>query len=272
MNVHRPEPEHYRDLLVELLGRCDRDGPLDGPLGPELAPDWVRTELAGITASGPVSVTVIGINVERVDTTVTATDGSEWRVVFGSPDGERVHWLHVFTRPPVFDGVPGGRAIVLNGPSGAGKSTLMKAVQHNSIEPWVLFEEPEHVGGAPRPYLIWRDRAPTLHDGYLRAVAALAAAGNLVALAAAGRTQPELAMAFASVPTLWVGLDCDLDVLNRREHGRPGRWGGLAEASLDVHDDWTYDLRFDTTDDPDPDRLAAQILDLLHEHPPDTGT
>ena len=59
---------------------------------------------------------------------------------------------------------------------------------------------------------------------------------------------------------MWVGLYCDPDVLIAREQSRTDRWGGLAEASVSVHDGWAYDLTFDTTDSPDPSVLARAIL------------
>ena len=50
-----------------------------------------------------------------------------------------------------------------------------------------------------------------------------------------------------AVPTLVVGLDCPLGTLVARQAKRLDRWGGLTESTQDVHDGWSYDLRFDTS-------------------------
>ena len=107
---------------------------------------------------------------------------SQWRIVFGCSTETAIDWLDVFQRPNRFDGVAGGRAILINGPSGAGKSTLLRAMQQVATAPFVIFDEPEHIGTVQAEYLIWRDRAPALHRGYLDAIAALARGGNYVAL------------------------------------------------------------------------------------------
>lgn len=150
----------------------------------------------------------------------------------------------------------------MNGPSGAGKSTLMGALQSVATFPLVLLDEPEHIGTVQPGYLIWRDRAPALHRGYLAAITTLARASNHVALSAAGHPQDELVAAFAGVPAVTVGLTCAFEVLVERER-RTGRWSGIAAASVGVHDGWTYDLEFDTTDAPDPLDLARVVLDLV---------
>ena len=173
-------------------------------------------------------------------------------------DGDRL--ARCVSATNCFDGVAGGRAILINGPSGAGKSTLLRAMQQVATAPFVIFDEPEHIGTVQAEYLIWRDRAPALHRGYLDAIAALARAGNYVALSAAGHRQTEFVDAFDAVPTRSVGLMCELDVLVERER-RSGRWAGIAAESLDIHDGWIYDVQLDTTNAPDPVVLAREVLD-----------
>ena len=70
---------------------------------------------------------------------------------------------------------------MVNGPSGAGKSSVLDALAEASELPWVVFDEPV-LGVVRQPYLIWRERAPVLHRGFLAAIAALARQGNVVAL------------------------------------------------------------------------------------------
>lgn len=226
-------------------------------LGPGVDANRVIT-LLGSAARSQAPIDWIGVNGERVDAVLTAGD-SQWRVVFGCSTDTAIDWLDVYERPPLAAGVPGGRAVLVNGASGAGKSTLMRAMQQVATGPFVVFDEPEHVGTVQPEYLIWRDRAPALHRGYLDAIAALARAGNHVALPAAGHPQAEFVAAFAGVPIHAVGLRCELGVLVARER-RSGRWGGIAAQSVGVHDGWTYDVEFDTTDAPDPLEMARQVL------------
>ncbi len=241
-----------------MLDRVRRALPLSDLLASSVDP--TRTaELLGPPARADARIDWIRVNGERVDATVT-TDESQWRIVFGCSSPMTIEWLDVFERPARSEGVTGGRAVLVNGPSGAGKSTLMRAMQEIANDPFVVFDEPEHIGTVQPGYLIWRDRAPALHRGYLDAIAALARAGNQVAVPGAGRRQAEFVDAFGDVPILSVGLTCELAVLVERER-RSGRWGGIAAESLAVHDGWSYDVEFDTTDAPDPMALARHILD-----------
>ena len=105
----------------------------------------------------------------------------------------------------------------------AGKSTLMQALQSQATFPLVVLDEPEQIGTVQPGYLIWRDRAPSLHRGYLAAIATLAHAGNHVALSAAGHPYEEIAGVFDGVAVVTVGLTCDFEVLCERER-RTGRW------------------------------------------------
>jgi chloramphenicol 3-O-phosphotransferase len=200
-------------------------------------------ELAPIRASNPV-VEWFGVNERRVDAVVSTAD-DEYRIVYFTADGETVDALSVFRRPPRFEGVAGGRVVVVNGPSGSGKSTLLMALVDHSPLPWVVFDEPA-IGLVDQAYLIWRDRAPQLHRGFLDAIAALARRGNLVGLSAAGHPAAAIDEAFDGLAVLRVGLDCDVPTLSERERGREGRWGGIVAASRSVHDGWRYDARYDT--------------------------
>jgi chloramphenicol 3-O phosphotransferase len=185
----------------------------------------------------------VSVNGDRVD--VRAGDAEdEWHIVFGVIDGG-VDWMHTYRRPPAFPGVAGGRAVVVNGPSSVGKSTLLAALQAATVEPWVVFDEP-HLGAVRPEHLIWREGREVLHRGFVEGIAALARAGNSVAVAAGGLPQSWFDVAFADVPTLRVGLQCPTEELDRREATRRDVRGGLAAASLGVHDGWSYDLEFDT--------------------------
>lgn len=225
----------------------------------------VATRLHPLRERSSLEVVSLAVNGDRVD--VTARDGElEWRVVFGSADGEQVDWLEVFRRPPVFTGVTGGLALIVNGPSSAGKSTVLREVRARSAIPWVVFDEPMF-GTVDVEYLIWRDRAEVLHRGFIDGMSGLARAGNCVAVAAGGHPQSMFDAAFVGVPTLRVGLDCSSAELARRERRRRDVPGGWAEASVAVHDGWQYHLRFDTATT-EAGRIATEALGVLADWSP----
>jgi chloramphenicol 3-O-phosphotransferase len=224
--------------------------------GDVAVPDGIEHELDTIRSSEP-TISWFGVNERRVDAIVDAgTD--QYRIVYFTDDVMRLGSVSVFRRPAPLDGIRGGQMVVVNGPSGAGRSTVLGALAASSNRGWVLFDEPV-MGAVDQAYLIWRDRAPQLHRGFLDAMAALARAGNRVALSAAGHPAALIDEVFSGVPTLLIGLDCDVDTLLERERGRDGRWGGLVAASLSVHDGWQYDARFDNAAVAAQD-IAAWIL------------
>lgn len=247
------------DDLVVLLEQLIQ-GAIGAPAEGSVAAGASLEALVPIATAGDVAVRWLGRNEGRVDAGVVAP-GREWRVVFFLGDDGLVTSVDVHEKPPVFRGVPGGRAVVVNGPSGAGKSSLMEALLEKATTPWVVFDEP-WLGRTRQAHLIWRDTAPVLHEGFLRGIAAVAATGNQVVLAAAGHPAAAVTDAFAGVPVLFVGLECPLEVLLLRERGRPGRWGGLAAASVDVHDGWSYDLRFDSSTTA-PHEMAEEVLEAV---------
>ena len=207
--------------------------------------DPAVTELAALREHADLHVQSVAVNGDRVDVIAVAAD-HEWRVVIGSDDMTAVQWVHTFARPQQFVGVRGGRAVVLNGPSSAGKSTLLDALRDRTADAWVVFDEPMF-GSVRSEYLIWPERAPLLHDGFLQGIAALARAGNQVALAAGGLPHERFRQSFEGVPTVWVGLDCPDDERRRREATRRDVPGGLSDSSPHIHEGWEYDLRFDTS-------------------------
>lgn len=244
-----------------MLTEVAETGRLDSATARGARAEEFATALAPVAGARETRVTWVGVNRQRVDATVESPDGT-WRVVFGTSDGVLVDWLSVFTRRP-YPTTVRGLVLVLNGPSGAGKSRLMEAVAEQSEVPWVRFDEPI-LGTVDHEFLIWRESADTLHRGYLAGIAALAAEGNRVVTSAAGLPQSWFQLALGSIPALYVGLDCPLDVLLGREDGREGRWGGLAESSVGVHEGWSYDLLLES-DRHNPSALARLLLRELPE-------
>lgn len=250
------EARRLEALLRGVIASAD-GGAIREFLSEDANEDVLRDLLRPIATVTGLDVRWVAVNESRVDAGLTGS-GREWRLVATVDDRTRIQELWVHEKPTHFDGVPGGRIVVLNGPSGSGKSSVMTAMMEMADTPWVVFDEP-WLGTVAQPYLIWRDVSPTLHAGYLSGIAALAGAGNQVALSSGGLSYADVRTAFANLATTYVGLDCPLEVLLERERGRPGRWGGLAEASIGDHADWTYDLRFDTSTS-SPAEVAMQVL------------
>ncbi len=253
------------DGKPRLIGLILGGGPVEEFVSDRSSVVEIAKRLVPLRAAGDATILWWGVNLDRVDFSVqTVVD--EWRVVYGSLDGERIDWLSVYRRPPAFDGVPGGRGVIVNGPSGAGKSVLLQAIRRLSIAPWVVFDEPV-LGAVDDGFLIWREQAEVLHQGFLEGMAALARIGNLVGVAAAGHPQAMFETAFSGVPMVFIGLHCNLETLREREHDRADRWGGLAESSVGVHEGWRYDLKFDTGTDATDD-IARLVLRTLNELDP----
>ncbi|HVM06886.1 MAG TPA: hypothetical protein VM345_00355 [Acidimicrobiales bacterium] len=248
-------------LLEEFVSALNVAG-----LSAQLTPDPVRAEEIVAALAEPATdpdhrIDWIVINNRRVDATVVSGD-REWRIAC-SIDGEGVHSASAFARPAPFQGVAGGRAVIITGPSSAGKTTVMRAVVDTALTPWVMFDE-LFFGTVAWPFLIWPDQSPTLRRGFIAGIAALASAGNQVILTSGAASPEELDPIVRSVPTVIVGLDCPLEVRIARQQARADRWGGLTEESDDSHAGWVLDARFDT------DRLsslevAGAILELVGE-------
>lgn len=233
-----------RDAHAQLFRALAGAGLVEDLVNDPTVVSLIAARLESLRARTDLELVSLAVNGERVDVIARSSD-LEWRVVFGTSDATRIDWLDVFQRPPAFHGVVGGRAVIVNGPSSSGKSSVLHEIRSRGGVPWVVFDEPMF-GSVDVGYLIWRERAEVLHRGFLDGIAALARAGNCVAVAAGGHPQAMFDAAFATVPTLRVGLDCNAEELARRERGRSDVPGGLAESSLDVHRGWHYHLRFDT--------------------------
>ena len=240
-------------LFLALVG----DTPLERLVADANTVPTISAVLQPLRDRHGLEILSLAINGQRVD--VVARGGEdEWRVVFGIEEGPRVGWVSVFRRVAPFEGVAKGRAVVVNGPSSVGKSTLLEELQARSDVPWVVFDEPTF-GAVKIEYLIWREQCEVLHRGFVDGIAALARAGNCVAVAAGGHPQSLFDAALVGVPTVRVGLYCAVAELIRREQGRRDVPGGLAVSSLDVHGGWEYQLSFDTTTDSISD-IATQVL------------
>ena len=200
-----------------------------------------------------------GINERRVDAIVSAGD-EQLRLVYFRDDGLRASSVSLYRRPPPFDGVAGGCAIVVNGPSGAGKSLVLAALAEASELPWISFDEPV-LGAVRQPYLIWRDRTPVLHQGFLAAIASLARQGNVVALAAGGHPASAIDEAFEGV-----GVESGWTATSERcwSASAAGMVAGVvwSQPRYTSHDGWSYESQFDTTRR-SASSIAADLLRLV---------
>lgn len=249
-------PRRVHAFLEQVVAAVGQEG-----LSPSLTTDAALAQsivdtLEPIADVGGLTIEWATINGRRVDLGATA-GGREWRLAM-SIDGKGVHSALVLERPELFRGVPGGRAVIVNGPSSVGKTTVMTTIVESSPTPWVMFDELSF-GTLKFPFLVWRDRAPTLTPGFVAGIAALAAAGNQVILSSSGNGSPMFDGMRSTVPALSVALDCPLEVLIERQSKRTDRWGGLTESTQRNHEGWTYDLRFDTSR-VSADDIAAEIL------------
>lgn len=161
--------------------------------------------------------------------------------------------------------------MLLNGSPSAGKSTLAEAVQRVADRP-IFHRSLDHfLSGLPPD---WREQDRSLFEkvmtGYVHSLAAVVRAGcDVVAEAVIIPERLSLyRTALAEVPVLLVGVRCALPVAKAREEARTDR----PQLELDVP--WfetvheiPYDAEVDTTDDPSPDAVAAQIA-FLFEAPP----
>lgn len=240
-------PDVDRTLLEGLLGSVRRREGLEQYVAPALSADEAASLLQPIADAAAIEIHWLGLNGLRADAQVLSGDRREWRVVFTIDDASRLTRLWVFERPATFQGVDGGRAIVIDGAVGAGKSSLIERFAQAEDTPWVVFDE-VNFGKIHTSHLIWLETCGPLYRGFLAGIAALAREGNQVIMPGSGLPQRMFLEALSDVPTLYVGLECPLPVLVDRNDGREGRWAGLTEQSFDhfVANGWRYDLVLDS--------------------------
>lgn len=155
-----------------------------------------------------------------------------------------------------------GEIIVLNGASSSGKSTIARSLQDRLDGLWLHVSFDHFVAMLPERFTLtgeanwdrvaheWGVVLATLLPGFAHAVAALADAGNRlivdhVLLGEFNMGQFREALKGRSV--LFVGVECGLDELKRREALRGDRPPGLVDyQNAHVHVPGRYDLRVNT--------------------------
>jgi chloramphenicol 3-O-phosphotransferase len=250
-------------LLDDMLDAVRQRRAMDRCVALPLSADEAARSLQPIADATGVEIRWLGVNGPRADAEIVSEDRREWRVVFMTDDTTRVKELWVFRRPEPFQGVEGGRAIVVDGAVGAGKSTLMQRFAESEDNPWVVFDE-VNFGRIHTSHLIWQEACGPLYRGFLAGIAALAAEGNQVIMPSSGLPQQMFLDALAAIPTLYVGLECNLPVLMERNRAREGRWAGLTEKSFEGFggNGWRFDLLLDSSA-LGPDALVVEVRRAL---------
>lgn len=173
------------------------------------------------------------------------------------------------------------QVIVLNGASSAGKTSLAAAIQRRAPEPWLTMGIDTMIVGMPPQYNATHDGLLFYPDGRIVVgpkFAALEAAWRigLGAMARSGlrlvldevlfdgaESQRQWNDALAGLEVLWVGVKCDLAVLEAREVARGDRVVGMAAKQLAfVHEGIVYDLEVDTSR-MSPEECAEVIVKRL---------
>ena len=172
-----------------------------------------------------------------------------------------------------------GKVILLNGSSSAGKTTTARMVQQIRPSPIQYMALDQFRDGLPDRYRGLNSPAGTpgslglnvvpvstgagrgtdirfgevgrrMLAGMRRAIAAFAADGNDVVvddLLLEPSFLTDYLDVLEGIDVLFVGVRCDLDTIERREAGRPGRFPGTAAVHhTRVHEGCLYDIEVDT--------------------------
>ncbi len=180
-------------------------------------------------------------------------------------------------------GMESGKIIFINGTSSSGKTCIVRALQDLLDEPYLEAGIDKFIWMLPERYLdrpLWDEllgranRAGAAgHDlvrGMHRAIQALSKAGcNVIAdlVLVEPAWAKDCADLFAGLPAYLIGVQCPLEVLERRERSRKNRTLGQAGLQFPViHKYALYDLEVDTSL-LSPEECARRIRYRLNEPP-----
>jgi chloramphenicol 3-O phosphotransferase len=165
-----------------------------------------------------------------------------------------------------------GRIIMLNGASSSGKSSLAKAMQEMLPEPFLHVSSDHLVASGMLPArrdehgpFAWQRIRPRFFAGFHRCLPALATAGNdlIVEHAIEYRNwRDDLARLLVGLDVFLVGVQCELEEIDRRERSRGDRRIGEGRSHVQtdlIHTFGPYDVTIDTTF-ATPGPLAASVL------------
>jgi len=157
-----------------------------------------------------------------------------------------------------------GKVIFINGASSSGKTSIVHALQACSDEPYLEAGIDKFIWMLPQRYLdrpLWdevlglADRpgvtGRSLVHGMHHAIASLSREGiNVVAdhVLVERAWVSECADLFSELPAYLIGLQCPLEVLEKREQGRKNRTLGQAKLQFPIiHQYVVYDLEVNTS-------------------------
>lgn len=149
-----------------------------------------------------------------------------------------------------------GQIIILHGPSSSGKSTTASAIQNVVELPFwhISIDHLRDSGVLPndrisRKDFAWSDLRKPFFDGFHRSLAAYAGVGNNLIVEHifdAPEWIDDLKLLLAPYDVLFVGLNCAVEELRRRETCRGNRPIGSAEQDYHkVHSGRVYDIEVD---------------------------
>ena len=159
--------------------------------------------------------------------------------------------------------------IVLNGTSSSGKTTLAAALQETLPEIYMCLSIDAFWRTLPQKAFapdVIAQIGPSVVTGFHRCLAALASVGNRVivdTVLADKKWAEECVLLLQPYSTLWVGVQCPLEELERREQARGNRAIGLARQQMHaVHLHVPCDIEVDTLES-SPEQCAEKIKHRL---------
>lgn len=188
-----------------------------------------------------------------------------------------------------------GKIIFLNGTSSAGKTTLAHALQELLNEPWLHIALDQFRDGLPAKYrglnsphgstgeaglnvvpvidvenpftaIRFGKAGRKMLLGMRRAIRALVETGNNVIIddiILESEFLQDYLDVFDGLEVIFVGVRCPIEIINKREAARPGRFPGTARGHMEIcHAHGDYDVNVDTGTS-SPQQCAAQVIDFL---------
>ena len=142
-----------------------------------------------------------------------------------------------------------GKIILISGTSSSGKSTLAKGLQKSLADPFLHLQLDSYIEMLPRTddWEMFR----RMVRGLNRSVAVMTEEGNNLIVDHVlidNAWLEQLLELLRERYVLFVGLDCPLEELERREQERDARRQGFARQQFDnIHTNKIYDLKLDTS-------------------------
>ncbi len=162
-----------------------------------------------------------------------------------------------------------GKIILISGTSSSGKSTLAKGLQKSLADPFLHLQLDSYIEMLPR-IDDW-EMFQRMVRGLNRSVAVMTEEeNNLIVdhVLIDNAWLEQLLELLRERYVLFVGLDCPLEELERRESKRDARRQGFARQQFDnIHKDKIYDLELDTSV-LSAEECVARVLEFYNSSEP----